>query len=480
MLRAKEPPWPWWLLILVGLLTGPACRREVLTPKPGLLRFSRDTVVFDSIFSTVLSPTQRLWVYNPHRYPVRVLRAFLAKGAQSPYAFVWDGQPGPLQAPYVLGAGDSAQVFLTLRDTSFVDAVREDVLVMQTEAGVQEVPLRATLIAAYVYRDLAFDSVVVSLPTDKPIVVDGYLYVGPAAVLRLLPGTRLYFSARRWPSGPLQGELMSGLYVAGRLEALGTPAEPIRCQGWRLEPYYASAPGQWQGLWFFPSSTDNRLLYVEIAQASVGIRVDSAGGPIAPKLYLEGCVIRDAANYGLVVQGFCPTLPSQPILHAVNTLVYRCGQACAALVGGGTYRLVHCAFLYDQGDLRRGVTALVLTDFLRLSDAQVQLYPLDFWALNSLFWTTKEEAVVADLRGGTPVQYTFDHCAARQKNPLPGPGNLYPSSPGLGSAQDAYPLLEESPLINAGRYDPTWSPLFDRVGRRRDSQPDIGVYEYVR
>jgi len=480
MLRAEWAHSAFLRFTLVGLVGGLACRREVLTPKPGLLRFSRDTVVFDSLFSTVLSPTQRLWVYNPHRYPVRVTRAFLAKGVQSPYTFVWDGQVGPLETPYVLGAGDSAQVFLALRDTSFVDAVREDVLVIQTEAGTQEVPLRATLIAAYVYRDFAFDSVVLSLPTDKPIVVDGYLYVGPAAVLRLLPGTRLYFSARRWPSGPLQGELMSGLYVAGRLEALGTPAQPIRCQGWRLEPYYASAPGQWQGFWFFPTSFHNRLLYVEIAQASIGIRVDSAGGVAAPKLYLEGCLIRDAANYGLVVQGFSPALPSQPILHAVNTLVYRCGQACAAFVGGGTYRLVHCAFLYDQGDLRRGVTALVLTDFLRLSESQIQLYPLDFWAFNTLLWTAKEDAVVADLRGGPPLQYVFDHCAARQRDPLPGAGNLYPSLPGLGAAQDAYPLIEGSPLINAGRYDPTWSPPVDRLGRTRDNQPDIGVYEYVR
>lgn len=465
---------------LVGLLAGLACRREVLAPRPGLLRFSRDTVVFDTLFSTVLSPTQRLWVYNPHRYPVRVLHAFLLKGAQSVYTFVWDGQPGPLQAPYVLGAGDSAQVFLSLRDTGFVDAVREDVLVVQTEAGPQEVLLRATLVAAYVYRDFAFDSVVLSLPTDKPIVIDGYFYAGPAAVLRILPGTRLYFSARRWPSGPLQGELMSGLYVAGRLEALGMPTQPIRCQGWRLEPYYASAPGQWQGFWFFPSSTGNRLLYVEIAQASIGIRVDSVGGSAAPKLYLEGCLIREAANYGLVVQGFSPALPSQPILHAVNTLIYRCGQACAAFVGGGTYRLVHCAFVYDQGDLRRGVTSLVLTDFLRLSESQVQVYPLDFWALNSLFWTSKEDAVVADLRGGPPLQYTFDHCAVRQKQPLPGGGNLYPPSVGLGLAQDAYPLLEGSPLIDAGRYDPVWSPTTDRLGYPRNALPDMGVYEFAR
>lgn len=83
----------------------------------------------------------------------------------------------------------------------------------------------------YVYRDFGFDSAIVSLPNDKPIVIDGFFYVGPAAVLRILPGTRLYFSGRRWESGPLQGELASGLYVAGRLEALGTPTQPIYCKG---------------------------------------------------------------------------------------------------------------------------------------------------------------------------------------------------------------------------------------------------------
>lgn len=468
------------LALLGGILVwGSACRRELLSPQPGDLRFSRDTVVFDSLFSTVLSPTQRLWVFNPHPHPVQIRRIYLGLGERSPYAFIFDGQEGPISSPYLLGAKDSVQIFLRLRDTTFRDATREDLLFFETEAGTQAVPLRATLIAAYVYRDFGFDSVVLSLPTDKPIVVDGYLYVGPAAVLRILPGTRLYFSGKRWESGVLQGELASGIYVAGRLEALGTPTTPITLQGWRLEPYYAAASGQWQGLWFFPTSTGNRLLYTQIRQSSIGVRIDSAGGITAPKVYMEGCLITDAANYGIVAQGFTSTLPPQPLLHAVNTLIYRCGQACAALLGGGTYRLVHCAFVYDQGDLRRGNTALVVSDYLRLSEG-IQTYPLDFLALNSLFWTTKEDAVVSDLRGSAPVQWAFDHCALRQKEPLPGSSNLYPSSPEVGPAQEGYPLLSESPLIDAGRYEPTLSPPIDRLGRMRDAQPDIGAYEYLR
>jgi hypothetical protein len=83
------------------------------------------------------------------------------------------------------------------------------------------------------------------------------------------------------------------------------------------------------------------------------------------------------------------------------------------------------------------------------------------------------------LRGGS-FAGVFDHCALRQGDPLPGPGTLYLTSPGLGEAAELYPLLEGSPLIDAGRYDPVLSPVTDRVGHVRDSQPDIGVYEYVR
>ncbi|MCS7188266.1 MAG: choice-of-anchor Q domain-containing protein [Bacteroidia bacterium] len=469
-------------LLLFGLTTSAAilfaCKREFLSPRAGALRFSRDTVTFDSLFSTVLSPTQRLWIYNPHNFPVVIRSVRLAGGERSPFSFIIDGREGGDYSTYTLAARDSAQLFIQLRDTTFIDETRIDRLLFETDEGTQAVVLKATLIAAYVYRDFGFDSVVVSLPTDKPIIVDGYFYVGPAATLRILPGTRLYFSGRRWQEGPLQGELASGLYIAGRLEALGTPTAPVRMQGWRLEPYYAQAAGQWQGIWFFPSSARNKITYTHISQTSIGIRIDSAGNSEAPKVYIEGCLIHNAANYGIVVQGFTPVLPSFPILHAVNTLIYRCGQACVAFVAGGAYRLVNCAFIYDQGDLRRGITGLVVTDFFRFPQGE-RTYPLDFRALNSLIWSSKEDAVAAEIKG-TPQQWTFDHCALRQKASLPGTGNIYPSLLGLGSAEEGYPLTEQSPLIDAGLYEAELSPAVDINGKRRDNQPDIGVYEYVR
>ncbi|MCS7162773.1 MAG: hypothetical protein NZ958_05550 [Bacteroidia bacterium] len=465
--------------VWIGLCLVWSCRREWLPPQAGELRFSRDTVVFDSLFSTLLSPTQRLWVYNPHPFPVVIRSIRLEKAERSPFRFIFDGQPGPLTQPYTLRPRDSAQVFLTLQDTTFVNDTRVDRLLWETEKGLQAVVLRATLIAAYVYRDFGFDSAIVSFPSDKPVVIDGYFYVGPAGVLRILPGTRLFFSGKRWESGPLRGELASGLYIAGRLEALGTPAQPITMQGWRLEPYYATAAGQWQGLWFLPTSHANRLLYTRISQSSIGIRLDSVGDASAPKLYSEGCIIYRAANYGILGLSFAPQLPPQPILRAVNTLIFQCGQACAALVGGGSYQLINCTLIYDQPDPRRGQTALLIGDFYRFPDQTLRTYPLNWQAINSVFWSVKEDAVVVETYSAQP-QLSWEFCAFQQKNPLPGPGHLYPRSLEVGPAAEFYPLRAESPLIDRGKNQPGLIPAVDLLGRPRDTQPDIGAYEYLR
>jgi hypothetical protein len=151
--RPPSVSFGWSLLVVVGIALL-ACRREWLPPKSGPLSWQPDTVRFDSLFSTLLSPTQRLWVYNPHAYPVRLSRIYLEKGPQSPFTFIWNGRSGPLVTDVELPARDSVQVFLSLRDSAFYDQTREDVLVLEALGGdVQRIPLRAVLIAAYVYRD---------------------------------------------------------------------------------------------------------------------------------------------------------------------------------------------------------------------------------------------------------------------------------------------------------------------------------------
>ncbi len=203
--RPPSVSFGWSLIVVVGIALL-ACRREWLSPKSGPLSWQPDTVRFDSLFSTLLSPTQRLWVYNPHAYPVRLSRIYLEKGPQSPFMFIWNGRSGPLVTDVELPARDSVQVFLSLRDSAFYDQTREDMLVLEAPGwDMQRIPLRAVLIAAYVYRDFSFDSIALSLPSDKPIVIDGYFYVGPMGVLASAGGRAIVLFWAAVACGPFGG-----------------------------------------------------------------------------------------------------------------------------------------------------------------------------------------------------------------------------------------------------------------------------------
>src|SRR5574344_2970330 len=67
------------LLCLIGLLFG--CQADRLTDDPNCrLAFSRDTVLFDTVFTSIGSYTQRLMVFNPNKNALQIERVALANG----------------------------------------------------------------------------------------------------------------------------------------------------------------------------------------------------------------------------------------------------------------------------------------------------------------------------------------------------------------------------------------------------------------
>lgn len=52
------------LFLLLGMV---ACRQDIVSDDPTLkLQFSHDTVLFDTVFTTMGSSTKRVMVYNPN------------------------------------------------------------------------------------------------------------------------------------------------------------------------------------------------------------------------------------------------------------------------------------------------------------------------------------------------------------------------------------------------------------------------------
>ena len=65
---------------------------DAFTDSNSGLKFSSDTVSFDTIFTTVASATQIFKVYNPYHQQVLITNISLAGGEQSSYRLNIDGE----------------------------------------------------------------------------------------------------------------------------------------------------------------------------------------------------------------------------------------------------------------------------------------------------------------------------------------------------------------------------------------------------
>ncbi|HMU69603.1 MAG TPA: hypothetical protein PKC38_06335, partial [Chitinophagales bacterium] len=89
------------------------CRREIInTDTTAKLRFSEDTVHFDTVFSTVGSVTLSLILFNDFNTTLEVSNITLAGGAFSQFRMNVDGAPGDVFDNIQIPPNDSLYVFV--------------------------------------------------------------------------------------------------------------------------------------------------------------------------------------------------------------------------------------------------------------------------------------------------------------------------------------------------------------------------------
>lgn len=80
---AKYESFRWIFLLFVVIMALASCQRTSITVEKGTLKFSNDTVKFNTIFTTMRSPSEWLIVHNPTVNNIKVGRIWLASGANS-------------------------------------------------------------------------------------------------------------------------------------------------------------------------------------------------------------------------------------------------------------------------------------------------------------------------------------------------------------------------------------------------------------
>ena len=76
------------LLVLTAFF---GCKRNTIFSGKAELRFSTDTVFFDTVFTSVGSLTERLKIINPYKEAVEVKRVYLEHGQASNFKLNVDG-----------------------------------------------------------------------------------------------------------------------------------------------------------------------------------------------------------------------------------------------------------------------------------------------------------------------------------------------------------------------------------------------------
>ena len=285
------------LLSILAALFGCSDNDSFTTSPTATLSFSTDSVIMDTIFSTVGSRTYNFWVYNRSRDGLRLTSVRLRQGNQTGFRVNVDGAYldnalGSVVTDLEVRKGDSIRVFVELtapENRQPEPQIIEDELVFQLESGVQQrVCLRGWAWDALLLRDLVVsrDSLIQS---QKPIVIYGGLRVDSAATLTIR-NTTLYFHDQ------------AGIDVYGTLLTDGAVLRGDRLDHMFDYLTYDRVSGQWRGVTIHSSSFGNQIIDSEIRNACDGLVCDSAAflGPDVQRLYMERSIIHNCKGAGLL------------------------------------------------------------------------------------------------------------------------------------------------------------------------------------
>ena len=285
------------LLSILAALFSCSDNDSFTTSPTATLSFSTDSVIMDTIFSTVGSRTYNFWVYNRSRDGLRLTSVRLRQGNQTGFRVNVDGAYldnalGSVVTDLEVRKGDSIRVFVELtapENRQPEPQIIEDELVFQLESGVQQrVCLRGWAWDALLLRDLVVsrDSLIES---QKPIVIYGGLRVDSAATLTVR-NTTLYFHDQ------------AGIDVYGTLLTDGAVLRGDRLDHMFDYLTYDRVSGQWRGVTIHSSSFGNQIIDSEIRNACDGLVCDSAAflGPDVQRLYMERSIIHNCKGAGLL------------------------------------------------------------------------------------------------------------------------------------------------------------------------------------
>lgn len=386
------------------------------------MEFSQDSVLFDTVFTTIGSATQNIRVRNKNNQKISISSIQLLGGSSSQFFINVDGVKGTSFTDIEIAAHDSMYIFIQVNvnpTNSNSPLIISDAINFVVNGNEQKVILEAWGQDAYYHRpDSAIKfsdgsyfpySVANAVPNsynvvgsefvwknDKPHVIYGYLVVDEGQKLKIPENTKVYlnYKAGIW------------VYAGGQIQVLGKKDQEVIFQGARREKDFADEPGQWDRIWINEGSDDNIIDYAIIKNAFIGVQCEYIGeDSILRKkgqLTLTNTKIRNMSKWGLYclyykVLGF-------------NNVISNCQEHSLNIALGGAYLFSQCTFANYWGkDKPRDKPALNVNNY-----SEKQVLPLNLHIANSIVDGKLENEVNLDIKTdsqlpASAITYTFSN-----------------------------------------------------------------------
>jgi hypothetical protein len=390
-----------------------ACKKDppLLKDRTASLKFSTDTVLFDTVFTSVGSVTKQLKVYNPFKQKVLISNILLAGGNNSPFQLNIDGVPGNMASEVEIMPNDSLFIFVEVTvnpNNANSPLVVSDSILFDWNGKTQAVELVAwgqdahyIVANRYIpgfpaFRIIAGQDTTVQWPNDKPYVVYGYAVVDSAATLMVDPGVRVHFHKN------------SGMWVYkyGSIKVNGTKEQPVTFQGDRLDYDYRYIAGQWDRI-LINEGAKSSFNYAIIKNGFIGIQAEPFS-PIEPgdqtELVINNTSITSMSGFGVLSIYFK--------IRAANTLITECQEQTLAILLGGNYSFRHCTFANYWNSTNRKSPSVIVNNY---NDNQTR--PLDSaYFGNCIITGNYTNEISLDLKAGSTANYWFDHSLIKVDN----------------------------------------------------------------
>lgn len=479
------------LLLFIGA-SFTACKRDFFAEGgPGSLTFSTDTIIFDTVFTTVGSITHTLKVYNNNDNPITINSIDLAhQNSPGVYRINVDGVSGTHAEDINIAANDSIYVFVeaTINPVAGnLPYLITDSLLFRTNGVTQDVDLVAygqnahfytphdnffiseTDTINYRYYSISEDA---TWSNDLPHVVYGYIIIEPTATLTIEEGTQVHFHKN---SGIMVGNPILSGNNGGTLLVNGSLGNEVVFQGDRLDDWYQDVAGQWDRIWLTPGSINTQVNYAIIRNGTIGLQADTLGNS-NEKLIVNNTIIENMSDIGILAQGSRVT--------GTNNVVTNCGRYSLVLNIGGTYDFKHCTFANYWTYSSRNTPAILLNNYYEDASGNIQLRPLEQANFtNCIISGYLAGELELQNNSGTAFNYELNNCLLKLHPDSTLAGLTQANSIKIQLSDSIFVNVQEkdfrlhalSPAINAGT---NIGISLDILENSRDATPDIGAYEF--